>query len=164
MTDNHDIDTFLDVANQIMTAAGCASIITIDDSGLPSTRPVRTIPSDEQFTKITIPSDINSRKTQQLKNNPNVVLSYVDTPSRGYVTMIGKGKLVDSPEEKQAAWQEPFAAFWPDGPESGDYVLLVIRPDRIEMRSYTQGVAESPTRWTPAILTRTDNRGWQLAA
>ena len=164
MTDHSDVDAILDIARQIMAAAGCASIITVDESGLPSTRPVRTFPSDEQFTKIVIPSDINSRKTKQLKNNPNVLLSYVDAPSRGYVTMIGKGELVDNPEEKRAAWLEPFSAFWPDGPESEDYLLLVVRPDRIEMRSYTQDVAGSPTRWTPAVLTRTDNRAWQLAA
>jgi general stress protein 26 len=147
-----------------MTAAGCASIITIDEFGLPTTRPVRAFPSDEQFTEISIPSDVNSRKTKQLKNNPNVVLGYVDAPSRGYVTMIGKGELVDNPEAKQSAWLEPFSAFWPDGPESRDYILLVVKPDRIEMRSYTQGVAETPTRWTPAILTRTENKGWRLAA
>jgi len=164
MSDDSDINAILDVASQIITAAGCASLITIDDSGLPSSRPVRTFPSDEQFAKITIPSDINSRKTRQVGNNPNVVLSYVDALSRGYVTMTGKGVLVDSPEEKQKAWLEPFAAFWPDGPESEDYLLIVVTPELIEARSYTQGVAASPTRWTPATLARADSGGWQLAS
>ena len=161
MTDNPDVRTELNVANQIMTAAGCGSIITLDESGQVSSRPVRTLVSDENFTRITIPTDANSRKTRHVRNNPNIVLGYVDTPSRGYVTMIGKAKLVDSQEEKRAAWLEPFAAFWPDGPESEEYLLIVFTPDQIEMRSYTQGVAESPTRWTPEILTRTDGTGWQ---
>ncbi len=161
MIDDSDVEAVLDVANRIMTAAGCASLITIDESGLPSSRPVRTFPSDEQFTRITIPSDVNSRKTRQVGINPNVVLSYVDAPSRGYVTMIGKGVLVDRPEDKQAAWLEPFAAFWPDGAGSKDYLLIVVTPERIETRSYTQGVAESPTRWTPVTLARSDSGGWQ---
>ncbi len=162
MPDDTDIEAVLSVANQIMVAAGCASLITIDDSGLPSSRPVRTFPLDEQFTRVTIPSDVNSRKTRQVSNNSNVVLSYVDAPSRGYVTMIGTGVIVDNPEDKQAAWLEPFAAFWPDGPESEDYLLIVVTPERIETRSYTQGVAESPTRWTPVTLARADTGGWQL--
>ncbi len=111
MTDDTDVGAVLEVASQIMAAAGCASLITIDDSGLPSSRPVRTFPSDEQFTRVTIPSDLNSRKTHQVRSNPYVVLSYIDAPSRGYVTMIGKGVIVDNPEDKQAAWMEPFAAF-----------------------------------------------------
>jgi general stress protein 26 len=161
MPENPDVSAALNVANQIMSAAGCASIITLDESGLPSSRPVRTLLSDENFSHITIPTDSNSRKTRHVRNNPNIVLSYVDTPSRGYVTMIGKAMLVDRPEDKRAAWLEPFAVFWPDGPESEEYLLIVFTPDQIEMRSYTQGVAESPTRWTPEILTRTDGTGWQ---
>ena len=90
MTDNPDVRTELNVANQIMTAAGCGSIITLDESGQASSRPVRTLVSDENFTRITIPTDANSRKTHHVRINPNIVLSYVDTPSRGYVTMIGK--------------------------------------------------------------------------
>jgi general stress protein 26 len=163
MTDDSDVGVVLGIANQIMAAAGCASLITIDESGLPFSRPVRTFPSDEQFSRITVPSDVHSRKTHQAKNNPNVVLSYVDAPSRGYVTIIGKAVLDDSPKGKQAAWLEPFAAFWPDGPDSEDYLLIVVTPERIETRSYTQGVAESPTRWTPITLARTDSGGWQLA-
>jgi general stress protein 26 len=163
MTDNPDVRTELNVANQIMTAAGCGSIITLDESGQASSRPVRTLVSDENFTRITIPTDANSRKTHHVRINPNIVLSYVDTPSRGYVTMIGKAMLVDSQEEKRAAWLEPFTAFWPDGPETEEYLLIVFTPARIEMRSYTQGVAESPTRWTPEVLLRTDDGGWQVS-
>lgn len=156
-----DVSSVLDVVTQIMTAAGCASLITIDEAGLPSSRPVRTFLSDDAFTKITIPSDVNSRKTDHVGNNSNVVLSYIDTPSRGYVTIIGKADLIDSTEEKQAAWVEPLSAFWPDGPESVDFILIVVNPERIETRSYTQGVADSPTHWTPVSLTRTNGGGWQ---
>lgn len=163
MTDNPGVSNALSVANQIISAAGCASIITLDELGQPSSRPVRTILSDDNFSRITIPTDVNSRKTHHVRTNPNIVLGYVDLPSRGYVTMIGKAKLVDRPEDKKAAWLEPFAAFWPGGPDSEEYQLIEFTPDRIEMRSYTQGVAESPTRWTPEVLIRTESGAWQLS-
>ena len=161
MTQDSDIGVLMNVAKQIMTAAGCASLITIDESGLPSSRPVRTFPSDDELTKITIPTDENSRKTQHARSNPNTVLSYVDTPTRGYVTVIGRAMLNDRLEDKKAIWAEPFSAFWPDGPESQDYLLIDVTPERLELRSYTQGVAEDPTRWTPVTLERTDTGGWQ---
>lgn len=161
MAEKSEIETVLGVAKQIMTAAGCASLITIDESGLPSSRPVRTFPSDDEFTKITIPTDQNSRKTHHVRSNSNVVLSYIDTSTRGYVTVIGKAVLIDDVEDKRAAWVNPFSAFWPDGPESKDYLLIVVTPKQIEARSYTQGIAEVPTQWTPITLQRADAEGWQ---
>ena len=161
MTQNSGIDTVLTVAKQIMTATGCAALITINESGLPSSRAVRTIPSDDKFTKITIPTDQASRKTHHIRNNPNVILSYIDTPSRGYVTLIGKAVLNDRLQDKKAAWAEPFSSFWPDGPESEAYLLIDFTPKRMEIRSYTKGVAEEPTRWTPETLERTDGGEWQ---
>ena len=161
MTQDSDIEALLDVGKQIMTAAGCASLITIDEAGLPSSRPVRTFPADDELTKITIPTDSNSRKTVQARSNSRVLLSYVDAPTRGYVTVIGNAELNDRPEDKKAIWLDPFSAFWPDGPESESYLLIDVTPERIEMRSYTQGVAEDPTRWTPVTLERTGAGGWQ---
>jgi general stress protein 26 len=161
MTKNSDIEALLDVGMQIVTAAGCASFITMDEIGLPSSRPVRTFPSDAEFTKITIPTDLNSRKTVQARNNPRVVLGYVDLPTRGYVTVSGNAELNDRLEDKKAVWMDAFSAFWPDGPESESYLLIEVTPERIELRSYTQGVAEDPTRWTPVALERAGAGGWQ---
>ncbi len=75
MTQSPDTKALLDAAKQIMTAAGCASLITVDESGLPSSRAVRTFLSDDKFTKIVIPTHPDSRKTVQVRNNSNVVLS-----------------------------------------------------------------------------------------
>ncbi len=161
MAQDSDIEALLDVGKQIMTAAGCASLITIDEAGLPSTRPVRTFASDDELTKITIPTDSNSRKTVQARSNPRVILSYVDAPTRGYVTVIGNAELNDRTADKKATWIDPFSAFWPDGPESESYLLMDVTPERIEMRSYTQGVADDPTRWTPVTLERTGTGSWQ---
>ena len=161
MTQESDIEMLLDIGKQIMTAAGCASLITIDESGTPSSRPVRTFPSDDTLTKITIPTDTSSRKTVQAENDPRVILAYVDTPSRGYVTIIGNAELNDNLEDRKAIWVDPFSAFWPDGPESESYQLIDVKPERIEMRSFTQGVAEEPTRWTPVTLQRTGAGAWQ---
>ena len=161
MAQDSDIEALLDVGKQIMTAAGCASLITIDGAGLPSTRPVRTFASDDELTKITIPTDSNSRKTVQARSNPRVILSYVDAPTRGYVTIIGNAELNDRTADKKATWIDPFSAFWPNGPESESYLLIDVTPERIEMRSYTQGVAENPTHWTPVTLERSGAGGWQ---
>ena len=113
-----------------------------------------------ECAKITIPIDEASRKTQHVRNNHNIVLSYVDAPTRGYVTIIGEAVLNDNLEDKNAAWMDPFSAFWPNGPESDNFLLIEVKPKRIEMRSYTQGVGEDPTSWVPVKLERTTS-GWE---
>ena len=45
-----------------------------------------------------------------------------------------------------------FSAFFPDGPASDDYHLIVVTPARLELRSFGLNVAETPTRWSPEIL------------
>ena len=161
MTQSPDTKALLDAAKQIMTAAGCASLITVDESGLPSSRAVRTFLSDDKFTKIVIPTHPDSRKTVHVRNNSNVVLSYIDVPSRGYVTVIGKAALNDRLEDRRTFWSEPFLAFFPGGPESEEYLLIDVTPERIELRSFTLGVAGEPTRWSPVTLERADTGAWQ---
>lgn len=161
MTQSPDTKTLLDVANQIMTAAGCASLITVDESGLPSSRAVRTFPSGDEFAKIVVPTHPDSRKTLHVRNNSNVVLSYVDAPNRGYVTVIGKAVLNDRLEDRKTFWSEPFLAFFPGGPESEEYLLIDVTPERIELRSFMLGVADEPTRWSPVTLGRAATGGWQ---
>lgn len=161
MTQSTDIKALLDVANQIMAAAGCASLITIDESGLPSSRAVRTFLSDDEFTKIVVPTHPESRKTVHVRNNSHVVLSYIDVPNRGYVTVIGNAVLNDRLEDKRSFWSEPFRAFFPGGAESAEYLLIDVTPERIELRSFTLGVAAEPTRWSPVILERAATGRWQ---
>ena len=164
MNQESDVEVCLDVGRNIMAAAGCASLVTVDETGQPTSRPVRAFPSDDVLTTISIPTDSASRKTAQAKENPRFLLSYVDAASRGYVTIIGSAKLNARPEDKEAIWVDQFLAFWPGGPQTESYLLIDVTPKRIEMRSYTQGVAANPTRWTPQVLERTEAGEWKQAS
>ena len=161
MIQSSDNAALLNVAKQMIVAAECASLITVDQSGQPSSRAVRPFPPDDDFTKIVISTHPDSRKTVHVRNKSKVVLSYIDAPSRGYVTVIGKGILNDRLEDKKSFWADPFEAFWPGGPESDEYLLIEVSPDRLELRSFVLGVAEEPTRWSPVTLERAATGTWQ---
>ena len=160
MTQDADIRSLLQVAEETIAAAGCASLITIDESGLPSSRPVAAFPPDPEFSRIMVGSDTGSRKTEHLRANPNVVLSYVDMQNRGYLTVIGRAHFSDNPEDRKRYWTDRFSAFFPGGPESDEYMLIVVVPDRLELRSFGLKVAEEPTRWSPVILERGESGAW----
>ncbi len=160
-TQGSDIEALLKAANQMMTAAVCASLITTNESSQPSSRAVRPFPPDDDFTRIVIATHPDSRKTMHVRSNSNVVLSYIDVPNRGYVTVIGQATLNDRLEDKKSFWDDSFSAFWPGGPESDEYLLMDIRPERIELRSFVLGIAVGPNRWSPVTLERATSGEWR---
>ena len=160
MTQDPSVKSLLDVAQQTITAAGCASLITVDEFGNPSSRSVAAFAPDADFSKIVIGTHPDSRKTVHILRDPRVVLSYVDGPNRGYLTVIGNAHIDDNIEEKKTYWVDRFSAFFPDGPESDEYQLMIVIPERLELRSFGLKVAEEPTRWSPVILERGTAGEW----
>ena len=160
MVENHTVKSLLDVAEQTITAAGCASLITVDDSGDPSSRAVAAFAPDTDFSRIVIGTHPDSRKTVHVQKDPRVVLSYIDVSNRGYLTVIGNAHLNDDLEERKEYWTDRFSAFFPDGPESDEYLLMVVVPERLELRSFGLKVAEEPTRWSRVMLERGQAGEW----
>ncbi len=161
MTQNPSVESVLNVAQQTITNAGCASLITVDESGHPSSRAVAAFPPDADIARIIIGTHPDSRKSAHVLKDPRVLMSYVDNSNRGYVTVIGKAHIDEGSEERNAYWVDGFSAFFPGGPDSDDYQLMIVVPERLEVRSFGLKVAEDPTRWSPVILQRGPAGEWQ---
>jgi len=161
MTENSSVSSLLDVAQQTITAAGCASLITVDETGCPSSRAVAAFPPDVDFSRIVIGTHPDSRKNAHVLDDPRVVLSYVDNKNRGYLTVIGKAHIDANSDEKTTYWVDRFSVFFPDGPESNEYQLMIVDPVRLELRSFGLKVAGEPTRWSPVVLDRGTTSQWQ---
>lgn len=161
MNEDTSINSLLYVAEQTIAAAECASLITLDEAGRPSSRPVAAFPPDPGFSRIIIGSDTGSRKTVHVRNNPHVVLSYVDMQNRGYVTAIGEADFSDNIDDRKKYWTDRFKAFFPGGPESDEYTLMVFVPRRLELRSFGLKIADEPTHWSPVILERGETSEWR---
>ncbi len=112
------------------------------------------------MSRIVIGSDTGSRKAMHIRRNPHVVLSYIDLENRGYVTAIGEAHFSDDVEERKRHWTDRFNVFFPGGPESDEYSLIVFVPHRLELRSFGLKVAEVPTEWSPAVLERNSKSDW----
>jgi len=161
MTQDPSVKSVLDVAQQTIAAAGCASLITMDESGHPSSRAVAAFPPDADFARVVIGTHPDSRKNVHVLKDPRVLMSYVDNSNRGYVTVIGKAHIDDKSEERKTYWVDRFSAFFPGGPDSDEYQLMIVVPERLEVRSFGLKVAEEPTHWSPAILERGEAGEWQ---
>jgi len=161
MTQDPSVKSVLDVAQQTIAAAGCASLITMDESGHPSSRAVAAFPPDADFARVVIGTHPDSRKNVHVLKDPRVLMSYVDNSNRGYVTVIGKAHIDDKSEERKTYWVDRFSAFFPGGPDSDEYQLMIVVPERLEVRSFGLKVAEEPTHWSPVILERGEAGEWQ---
>jgi general stress protein 26 len=164
MTQDPSVDFLLDVAHKTISAAPCASLITLDESGGPTSRSVAAFSPDADFSKIVVGTHPASRKSIHILKDPRIALSYVDGPNRGYLTVMGVAHIDEGHNDKKAYWVDRFSAFFPDGPESDEYQLMVIRPSCLEIRSFGLKVAEEPTRWSPVILQRGESGAWRPAS
>ena len=163
MAEKKTVDSPVDVARQTAMAAGCASLISLDESDYPSSRAVAAFPPDNDFSRIVIGNHPDTRKTMHIRRDPRVALSCIDMSNRGYVTVIGSAHFNHDLEERKRYWTERFSAFFPKGPESGEYELIIVVPERLELRSFGLGVAEEPTHWSPVILRRSERGAWEQA-
>ncbi len=160
MVDKYPVELLLDAAQQTISAAGCASLITMDESNQPSSRAVAAFAPDDDFSRVIIGTHPDSRKTIHVLRNPAVVLSYIDMTNRGYLTVLGNAVIDEGTVTKKDYWLDTFGAFFPDGPESQDYQLMIITPEVLELRSFGLKIAAEPTRWSPVILRRGVSNEW----
>ena len=81
-------------AREIMTASKTCALITLDSEGRPRVRAMDPFPPDSNFT-VWFGTNPNSRKVEQIKNDPRVTLYYLDSDSSGYVIAASSAELIN---------------------------------------------------------------------
>jgi len=110
--------------------------------------------------KIWIATKPNSPKAQQIRRDPRVELFYEVGTTRPitHLTVTGTARFVDDFSERSRVWNAGIfgydvTEFWPDGPTSADFSLLLVTPDRIELGTQPQmWQGQKPEIWTESSL------------
>jgi general stress protein 26 len=134
------------VAREVMEAADYAALITLDAEGHPRARVMDPFPPEDDMS-VWLATNPLSRKVEQIQADDRVTLYYFDDVGLGYVTLMGTARLVDDPEEKARRWKPGWEAFYPDRDSS--YLLIQVRPHRMEVISVKHGLDGDPDTWTP---------------
>lgn len=143
--DSSDIKLML-AAREIMISAESCALITLDQEGRPRVRAMDPFDPDDDFA-VWLGTNSNSRKVDQIKNDPRVTLYYLEENDAGYVMIYGTAYLVDDKEEKEKRWKPEWEAFYPGDREG--YLLIKIIPEWMEVVSYTYGFLGDPENWEP---------------
>ena len=126
-------DSLLYKARTIIDSSQCRVLITVDEKGQPHAREMSPFPPESDWI-IWLGTTRGSRKTNQILNNPNVVVYYYDTKGMSYVSVSGKARLIDDADKKEKYWKEGWKIFYPD--RDKNYILIEVIPEKLEVCSF----------------------------
>lgn len=138
-------------AKEIMQAARYCTLVTIGPDGQPQARIVDPFLPDSDLT-IWIATNPLTRKVQEIRRDPRVTLLYFNSATFEYVTVLGTAVLDTDSLQKAGHWKAEWAPLYKDQNRGDDYVLLRVRPLRLEVVSGRRGMRNDPKTWRPVIL------------
>lgn len=141
----------LAAAREVVKKAGNCGLVTVDEAGQPRVRTMDPFPPDENW-RVILATNSSTRKVEEIRNNPHVALYYFDPDSPGYVTLMGRARLVDDQESKDKYWKETWKAYYRDENRGDDYLLIEVAPSKLEVMSISHGIAADPLGWKPAVV------------
>ncbi len=132
-----------------MGTARYTALITLDSAGRPSVRTMDPFAPDENMV-VWLATNPRSRKVREIRRNPRVTLYYFNRDAQEYVTIHGRARLVNDPKLKERWWKDEWKSFYPD--RAKDYLLIVVRPERLEVISEKKGIFGDAKTWTPPVV------------
>jgi general stress protein 26 len=101
-----------------------AMLVTIDERGLPNSRPMATQGEDFNGT-VWFFTDRNSPKVRDVANNPSVNVVYMKSAQESYLSLIGTAEVDNDRDRMRAMWS-PWMKSWFESAEDPDLCLLRI--------------------------------------
>ena len=74
----------------------------------------------------------STSKVGEIQHHQEVNLAYVDEDDSRFVSVSGRAELVDDRKKMEALWSPRFKAWFPDGLEDPDLVLLRVQAESVE--------------------------------
>jgi general stress protein 26 len=114
---------------------------------------VRVVHPAFEGERVWVGTGRTSPKAGHVTRNSNVELFYQIGADMVHLTVTGKAKFVEDLAEKKRIWDGKvfdydLSQFWPAGPESSDFGLMLITPTRVELTSLPEMITgKKPEVW-----------------
>ena len=141
----------LAAARDVMQKARYCTLTTVGEDGQPQARIVDPLEPDSDFT-LWIATNPLTRKVREIRRNPRTTLLCFDAATSSYVTLIGRATLISDAAEKQQHWKADWAPIYPKGPRDGSFLLIRVKPTRLEIVSESRGMVGDPKTWLPLAI------------
>jgi general stress protein 26 len=146
-----DSQAVLAAAREIVKKVRYCGLVTVDETGEPQVRAMDAFPPDDDW-RVFLATNKKTRKVEQIRNHPQVALYYFDPESPGYVTVVGRARLIDDADTRKSYWKDAWKDFYENEYRGDDYLLIEVTPLRLEVMSIAHQIAADPKGWKPAIV------------
>lgn len=141
----------LGAAREIIAKTRYATLVTIGEDGHPQARVVDPFAPEDELT-VWLATNVRTRKVAEIRRDGRVTLAYFDPSGPSYVTLIGIATVVTDRAETATRWKEDWASLYRDGNRGDDYVLIRVRPLRLEVVSLPHRLMNDPVTWRPPSI------------
>ena len=70
-------------------------------------------------------------KVREIEADPSVELAYIATERGTWVSIEGTAEIVEDDARKQELWDDELSAWFENGPDDDNLILLKVRADRV---------------------------------
>ncbi len=132
----------MEVALRTLRSHAYGFLATAAGSG-PGLRLVQHLKVDDDAT-VWIGTSPRSRKAREIASAPRVAYAVEDRTNFAYATVLAAAVVVTEIHLRRSLWEPGLSAFFPDGPDGDDFVLLRLASVEVEVMSFADGVHPHP--------------------
>jgi len=117
---------------------------------------VRVVHPAFEGERVWVATGRKSAKARQIAKNSKVELFYQIGAEMVHLTVTGVARFVEDASDKKRIWDSKvfdydLSQFWPAGPSSDDFGLMLITPARVELTSLAEmTTGKKPEVWRSA--------------
>lgn len=137
-------------AFDVMTAARYCTLVTIGGDSHPQARIVDPLLGSDRT--IWIATNPLTRKVEEIRRDARVTLLFFNAAANEYVTIHGRARLVADAATRTARWKSEWGPFYKNRHEGPDFLLIEVRPFRLEISSPRHGLQNDTRTWRPVSL------------
>lgn len=143
-----DIQTLQELIKDIRIAM----MTTVDEDGTLRSRPMGTQDIENESDLWFFTAD-PSGKAEEVRQNQQVNLSYVDTGKNRYVSVSGRAMIVHDKARMEKYWKPILKAWFPEGLETPDLALMRVTPEKAEFWDAPHGKLVALAQMVKAAVT-----------
>jgi general stress protein 26 len=128
-------------------------LTTVDENDELHSRPMSLNGDVDEEGNLWFFTSSNSHKASEIERTPNVNVSFVDTSDQRYVSSSGTAQLVHDRNKIKELWKPVLKAWFPDGPDQPDVVLLKVKMTKAEYWDGPSSTISQAVSFVSAILT-----------
>jgi general stress protein 26 len=128
-------------------------LTTVDENDELHSRPMSLNGDVDEEGNLWFFTSSNSHKASEIERTPNVNVSFVDTSDQRYVSISGTAQLVHDRDKIKELWKPVLKAWFPDGPDQPDVVLLKVKMTKAEYWDGPSSTISQAVSFVSAILT-----------